>query len=195
MTDKKQEIYKCGKELFSSRGFKDTNVADITKAAGVAAGTFYLYYTSKDSLFMEIYIEENEKLKKSIMDAVDINGDPLSVISKMIYMNYAGMSANPVLKEWYNKDVFGRIEKKFREEKGIDSVDFMYDTFLKVVRKWQYEGKMRRDIDSDIIMAILAALINIDTHKEEIGLRYFPQVMNYFAEFVIKGLTEHIEKE
>lgn len=188
MTDKKQEIYRCGKELFSSRGFRDTNVADITKAAGVAAGTFYLYYTSKDSLFMEIFIEENEKLKKRIMDAVDLNDDPLSVISKMIQMNYEGINANPILKEWYNKDVFSRIEKKFREETG-DSVGFMYDIFLEAIRKWQHEGKMRSDIDSEMIMAMFAALINIDTHKEEIGLRFFPQLMNYIAEFILKGLT------
>ena len=63
MVDKKAKILDCGKELFSTQGFKDTSVADITKKAGIATGTFYLYYPSKDELFMEIYLEENEKLK------------------------------------------------------------------------------------------------------------------------------------
>ena len=63
------------------------------------------------------------------------------------------------------------------------------DSFIHVVEKWQREGKMRKDIDSGMIMAIFTALVNIDTHKEEIGLEYFPQVMDYVAEFIMNGLT------
>ena len=48
MTDKKAEILKYGKELFCSKGFKGTNVAEITKAAGMATGTFYIYYPSME---------------------------------------------------------------------------------------------------------------------------------------------------
>ena len=51
MKDKKTDIFNCGKELFSSKGFKDTNVSDITKVAGMGVGTFYNYYDSKEKLF------------------------------------------------------------------------------------------------------------------------------------------------
>jgi len=33
-------------------------------------------------------------------------------------------------------------------------------------------------------------LPKIDTHKEEIGLQYFPQLQEYLTEFVLRGLTE-----
>lgn len=194
MTDKKQEIYKCGKELFSANGYKDTNVSDITKMAGMAAGTFYLYYTSKDSLFMEIFLEENAKLKKSMLEAVDLEGDPIDVSKHMMFLNYKGISESPILREWYNRDVFNKIEQHFREESGIEKSHFMYDFFIEMVRKWQNEGKMRKDIDSEMIMAIFVALINIDTHKDEIGFQYFPQVMNHIADFIMKGLTEQTKE-
>lgn len=38
MKDKKSEIFKCGKELFIARGFKDVKISDITKMAGFAVG-------------------------------------------------------------------------------------------------------------------------------------------------------------
>ena len=47
---------------------------------------------------------------------------------------------------------------------------------------------MRDDIDSELIMAIFTALIVIDTHKEEIGLQYFPQILDYLTEFTMRGL-------
>lgn len=193
MTDKKQEIYRHAKELFSEKGFRNTGVADITTAAGIAAGTFYLYYPSKDSLFMEIYLDENEKLKKDIIKKVDLGGEPSEAIREMMLLNYQGMSEDPILRQWYDKDVFDKIERKYREENGIERADFMYGIFIEAIGKWQAEGKMRNDIDSDMIMAIFIALISIDTHKKEIGLKYFPEVMDRLTEFIMKGLTEGIK--
>ena len=195
LEDKKTDIFNCGKELFSSKGFKDTNVADITKMAGIGVGTFYNYYSSKENLFMEIMLEENVKLKKSIMESINLEADPFQVIKELMTLNMKGMYSNPILKEWYNRDVYSKIEQHYREEKGIERVDFMYDSFLVIVKKWQKEGKMRSDIDSEFIMAIFTALISIDTHKEEIGIQYFPQIMEYLAEFIMKGLTDCYKKE
>lgn len=195
MIDKKAEILKSGRELFSTKGFKDTNVSDITKMAGMATGTFYIYYTSKDKLFMEIYLEENVKLKKEIMKNIDLEGEPLDIIKKLMYMNLSGMNSNPILKEWYNRDVFSKIEQNYRKEKGLEHVDFLYDSFIEVIKKWQTEGKMRNDIETGMIMAIFNALINIDTHKEEVGFQYFPKVLEYLTEFTLKGLMDCPKKE
>lgn len=41
-----------------------------------------------------------------------------------------------------------------------------------------------------MVMAIFSAIINIDLHKDEIGLQYFPQLMDYLTDFIMKGLTE-----
>ena len=94
------------------------------------------------------------------------------------------------MKEWYNRDVFSKIERSFREENGMEHVDFFYDNFIEIVRKWQEEGRMRSDINAEMIMAIFSALINIDLHKEEIGLQFFPEVMEHMGEFIMKGLME-----
>jgi len=195
LIDKKADILNCGRELFISKGFKDTNVAEITKMAGIATGTFYNYYPSKDKLFMEIYLEENVKLKKSIMESVDLEADPINVMKEMMFLNLKGMRSNPILKEWYNKDVFNKIEQSYCEENGLDYVDFLYDSFIEIVKNWQIEGKLRKDIDAEMIMAIFGALINIDTHKEEVGIQYFPHVLEYLSEFTMKGLMDGSKKE
>jgi len=195
LRDKKAEIYNCGRKLFSSKGFKDTNVSDITKMAEIGVGTFYNYYSSKEKLFLEIFLEENVKLKKSIMESVDLNDEPLKLIKELMSLNILGMNSNPILRQWYNRDVFGKLEQHYREENGIKYVDFLYDSFSELIKKWQAEGKMRDDIDFKLIMAFFTALINIDTHKEEIGIEYFPDILDYLAEFVMKGLTDRRKTE
>ena len=188
MIDKKLEILKAGRVLFAEKGFKDTNVSEITKKAGIATGTFYNYYTSKDTLFMEIYLEENKKLKQYTLGKVDIEAEPMQVIGEVMYLNTIGMQENPILREWYNKDVFNRIKQVYREENGIEKVDFVYSFFFDLIKKWQGEGKMRKDIEPEMIMAIFGAIINVDTHKEEIGLEYFPKLMDYLVEFIMNEL-------
>jgi AcrR family transcriptional regulator len=189
MPDKKAIIYQCAKELFSAKGFKDTNVTDVTEMAGIAAGTFYLYYPSKEHLFMDIYLDENDKLKHAIMENVDTEGEPLQVIQQLMQQNMAGMAANPILREWYNKDVFRKIEEKYREKSGLERVDFLYASFLEIIRKWQVQGKMRADIAAEMIMALFSAVIVIDLHKDEIGFQYFPQIQMHLTDFIMQGLT------
>lgn len=190
MKDKKADIFNCGKALFQTKGFKNTNISDITEMAGVAVGTFYNYYSSKDKLFMEIYLDENAKLKRSIMESLNPDEDPVMLIKAFLAHNTAGMNANPILKMWYNRDVFAKLEQLFREEQGGTTVDFVYGGAVELVRKWQAEGRMRADLDSGMIMAMFSALIHMDTYKEEIGFQYFPQILDYMTDFVLRGLTD-----
>lgn len=46
----KNKIYKSAEQLFSSHGFENVNVDDIVKHAGVAKGSFYVHFESKDFL-------------------------------------------------------------------------------------------------------------------------------------------------
>lgn len=188
--EKKQLLYDAAKRLFIENGFKETNISAITKAAHVAVGTFYLYYSSKEQLFMEIYKEENAALKQRCLFKLDLTQSPLIVIRQMLRMNHEGIQSNPILREWYRCDEFRKIEKAYREEHAVESLNFLYDAFLELILRWQAEGKMRADIDGNMIMMMFAALVNIDTHKDEIGMEYFPELLNLMTELLLKSLTD-----
>lgn len=188
--EKKQLLYDTAKALFVEKGFKDTNISAITKAAHVAVGTFYLYFSSKEQLFMEIFREENALLKQRCLSALDLSQPPLAIIRQMMALNQEGIQSSPILREWYRSEEFRKIEKTYREEHAIDSLNFLYDAFLDLVRRWQAEGKMRTDIDSNMIMMMFAALVNIDTHKDEIGMEYFPELLSVMTELLLQSLTE-----
>ncbi|KFZ27466.1 MAG: HTH-type transcriptional repressor Bm3R1 [Candidatus Izimaplasma bacterium HR2] len=185
--DKKTKIYNAAKKLFVAQGFKKTKVPQITKRAGVAVGTFYNYYDSKDWLFMQIYLDENNQLKEEIKNDLNMDQTPIDIIKELMKKNYEGMINNPILREWYNPDVYRKVEKMFREnyEKGIPAHK---ESTLVIIKQWQKEGKIRRDIDSDMVYGIIYSIMNIDMHKEEIGVEYFPKIMDYLFEFIMSGL-------
>ena len=53
--DKRDAILRAATQVFARRGFFQSQVADIARAAGVAAGTVYLYFRSKDDLLVSIF--------------------------------------------------------------------------------------------------------------------------------------------
>lgn len=55
VSDKREAILKAATQVFAQRGFFQSQVADIARAAGVAAGTVYLYFRSKDDLLVSIF--------------------------------------------------------------------------------------------------------------------------------------------
>lgn len=64
MEDKKTKIYDCGKEIFSNKGFKDTNVSDITKKAGIAIGTFTIIILLRKSFLWISFLKKMRNSKK-----------------------------------------------------------------------------------------------------------------------------------
>jgi TetR/AcrR family transcriptional regulator, fatty acid metabolism regulator protein len=53
--DKRAAILRAAIDVFAARGFFNAQVADVARAAGVAAGTVYLYFKSKDDLLVSIF--------------------------------------------------------------------------------------------------------------------------------------------
>lgn len=52
---KRDAILRAAIDVFASRGFFNAQVADVARAAGVAAGTVYLYFRSKDDLLTSVF--------------------------------------------------------------------------------------------------------------------------------------------
>jgi len=191
LLDKKQDIFNSAREIFYKKGFKETNIAEIAKQAGVAVGTFYNYYDSKEHIFFEVLMKENEKQKKSILESVELNSDdPVTLVTDLVAQNIDAMQENPILKEWNNVELVNKLERLFYENKGIENIGKFYeDVALNLIKKWKNEGTIRSDMDDEFILAILNSVHYADVHKADIGAQHFPQLIQYLIDFIMKGLT------
>ena len=76
--DKRDAILRAATDVFARHGFFQAQVADIARAAGVAAGTVYLYFRSKDDLLVSIFdrtmreaIDEGRAALAGVADPVE----------------------------------------------------------------------------------------------------------------------------
>jgi AcrR family transcriptional regulator len=70
-----QRLLEQGYRLFSAYGLKKATVEELAAAAGISKGAFYLFYDSKEALFMDVIEETAEKrLRQELVAAVDLPG-------------------------------------------------------------------------------------------------------------------------
>jgi TetR/AcrR family transcriptional regulator, fatty acid metabolism regulator protein len=73
---KRDAILRAAIDVFADRGYFNAQVADVARAAGVAAGTVYLYFRSKDDLLVSIFERTMRETLTQGRDAVAGLDDP-----------------------------------------------------------------------------------------------------------------------
>ncbi|OLN32677.1 TetR/AcrR family transcriptional regulator [Desulfosporosinus metallidurans] len=64
----KSALVRAGEVLFRTKGFTETTIEEITGTAGVARGTFYNYFQTKEDLALEIFYGTEELTAKQVED-------------------------------------------------------------------------------------------------------------------------------
>ena len=62
----REKLLESAKELFSKKGYYETKISDIVEKSGVAQGTFYIYFKSKEEIFLELVKSLHEDLIKKL---------------------------------------------------------------------------------------------------------------------------------
>jgi AcrR family transcriptional regulator len=75
-SQRRDEIMAAAKEVFARKGFHATTVADIAKRAGLAYGSVYWYFDSKDELFHALMAVEESALRNHVAAALAALGVP-----------------------------------------------------------------------------------------------------------------------
>ncbi|NEZ46817.1 TetR/AcrR family transcriptional regulator [Clostridium niameyense] len=65
---KEKRLFDAAYELFISKGINDTSIDDIVKKAGVAKGTFYLYFKNKYDIIDRIIIKKSLSIIKEALE-------------------------------------------------------------------------------------------------------------------------------
>ena len=136
-----EELMASAVELFGSKGFIHTSVAEITDHAGYAKGSFYRHWNSKDELFLQIverklrrYREERDPKvagAKDLEEAMNIIWDFLETIINdrnwsSIFLEFTIHSAHSeILKKLMNKSVY-RLSNQIFADLVRDHVDTDY---------------------------------------------------------------------
>ncbi len=65
----RRRLLEAAEEVFAQRGYHDASIVKITETAGVAQGTFYVYFESKRQIFDELVEDLNRRVRHAMSEA------------------------------------------------------------------------------------------------------------------------------
>ena len=83
--ERRQQILAAARGLFAKRGYHQTTIDDIALAAGVARGTFYLYFEDKRAIFSNLIDRFGSQLAVAIVRIVA--DDPTRTVGAQVHEN------------------------------------------------------------------------------------------------------------
>ena len=66
--DTRRRLLDAAESVFGELGFPEASVVKVAEAAGVATGTFYLYFDSKRAIFVELMMDLNRRIRQTMSD-------------------------------------------------------------------------------------------------------------------------------
>ena len=170
---------------FGARGFADTSIVGITSRAGVALGTFYTYFDSKEAVFQALVRDMSAQVRDHVAPAFDDAEDALDGERRALaaFLDFARS----------HRDVYRIIdEAEFVEPEGFRE---QYETTAARIAARLASARDRGEIDralSDDELQVLAwAIMGANVF---LGLRYAvwssvdPKVVAQTANLLLRGL-------
>ena len=93
--DRRAAIRGALRDLVAERGFHGASMGAIAKEAGVATGTAYVHYESKDELVFATYLEIKEELGVAVLEEYDAAASPFDRWDHMLKTAYEFLSEEP----------------------------------------------------------------------------------------------------
>jgi AcrR family transcriptional regulator len=94
----RRRLLEVGYKQFSAYGLRKTNIDELAQAAGISKGAFYIFFDSKESLFMDIIEMVEERFRQEIFAAIEQPGDsPRSRLSAVLKQAFTSARELPIL--------------------------------------------------------------------------------------------------
>ena len=159
-TDKRRQILDAAVEVFAATGFHKSRVSDIAREAGVADGTIYLYFKSKDDVLISIFEEAMGEMIERAEAAIAGIEDPLEKLRRLAVHHMENVEQNKTLAKVLQVEL--RLSNTFMKEYQPKRLRQYMDIIGRIIEEGRTRGVIRADVDPRIVRrAIFGALDEI----------------------------------
>lgn len=154
--DKRDRILDAATKVFAKRGFFAAQVADVAKRAGVASGTVYLYFKSKDDLLLSLF--ERTMLDaittgRAALDALDHTATPVERLQHIAHVHLARLGRDRQLAVVFQVEL--RQSTKFMARLSTSSLRDYLGLLREVIVDGQHSGQFRADINPTLAAKVI----------------------------------------
>lgn len=184
--NKKDKLKIVAHDVFSEKGYKETAISEIVKQAGMAVGSFYNYYESKEAIFLDVYIDENNRIRQIIMSEIDWNGEIIELIGQIFARSRSLISSSNILSEWYNPAISDELRSYYDSEEGKNTNPFHHFLVETFTNRMKEEGFSQEEIRD--VLQVYNLFYYMDMHITEGDFPGVGRAIELLATNFVRGL-------
>jgi TetR/AcrR family fatty acid metabolism transcriptional regulator len=145
---KRDAILRAAIDVFAERGFFNAQVADVARAAGVAAGTVYLYFRSKDDLLISIFERSMRDALSEVRASEADKSDPVDRLRRFARLHLGRLGRDRTLAVVFQVEL--RQSTKFMERFSSTLLREYLGLIRSAIADGQAAGVFRADINPTV---------------------------------------------
>jgi TetR/AcrR family fatty acid metabolism transcriptional regulator len=155
---KRDAILRAAIDVFAERGFFNAQVADVARAAGVAAGTVYLYFRGKDDLLVSIFERTMREALARVRESIDETADPAEQLRRFARLHLGGLGRDRNLAVVFQVEL--RQSTKFMERFSSTFLRDYLGMIRDVIEQGQRTGQFRADLKATVAAKVFFGVLD-----------------------------------
>src|SRR5437867_12953430 len=152
-TGKRESILRAATRVFARNGYFNSKVADIARAAGVADGTVYLYFKSKEEILHSIFDQNMAEAIASGRKLIRGLSEAREKLRRIAKLHLERLGADRDLAVVFQVELRGST--KFMEEFSAAGFAEYLDLLCKILEEGQRSRVFRKDLNAKVVSKIL----------------------------------------
>ena len=187
--DKPQQIIDAAVRVFARNGFYNSRVSDIAREAGIASGTIYLYFKTKDEILVTLFREKMAAFVSALRAAIARERDPEAKIRRLVRLHFEVLEASPDMAEVVQVEL--RQGQKFFRGASAHEVSAYFDLIASILHEGVAGGVFRQDLPVKVATKMLFGAMDQVTTSWVLGKRGYrlADAAEPVANIFLKGVT------
>jgi len=187
--DKPQQIIDAAVRVFARNGFYNSRVSDIAREAGIASGTIYLYFRTKDEILVTLFREKMAAFVAALRTEIGRERDPEAKIRRLVRRHFEVLEASPDMAEVVQVEL--RQGQKFFRGASAHEISAYFELIGSVLREGVAAGVFRHDLPVKIATKMLFGALDQMTTSWVLGKRGYrlADAAEPVANIFLKGVT------
>ncbi len=185
----RQKMLRSARRLFAQKGLKKTSLEEITTSVGIAKSTFYLFFESKEALFLDVLAEDGPVVEAHLQAELNQAIDARDGIARLLRGVVHDLETNALTRRMLtHPDELQLLAAYATPEQLAASNNAGLALIVPYLQTAQHLGEV---IEGDPILfaRVISAVTLLTLHRSTIGSNHYEAVLNTLIDLLAKALT------
>lgn len=175
----RQKLIDAAMQALGTTGIKKTSVEQLALAAGISKGAFYLFYDSKELLFLDALEQEQQRMHDMIINLMEKQPSKHEGFVSIVGQMYRQFVQKPWLFAFTNED-YMLLLRRIPEERIMRHIELDNATTNRLI---EILG-MGVSVQPDLLSAVLRMMFMGILHRKEVGEEMADEAFGFMLEAI-----------